>query len=84
MQDKKPRDHWRGRTAMVLATGVSISLIITAGTIGYITTQSDQDLSTGSAALLTTSLGAAVGAIATYLGGARRGDEDGDDKRGQG
>lgn len=68
---------------MVLATGVSIALIITAGTIGYTTTQSGQQVSTGSAALLTTALGAAVGAIATYLGGARRGDED-TDKREQG
>jgi putative Mn2+ efflux pump MntP len=56
----------RGLAAVILATGLALSLLALA--VG--TEVTDRQISMEEAALMSTVLGAVVGAIATYLGGA--------------
>lgn len=67
-------EQWRGWTAVILSTGVSIALVaitITAA-LTFTNPDTEEGLTQAGAALLTTTLGAAIGALATYLGGAHQ------------
>jgi hypothetical protein len=58
---------WAGAVVMVLALGVSLSMVV--GIIGAVVRQTP--VSEARAQLFTTLFGAAIGAIASYLGMAR-------------
>lgn len=62
------RHEWRGLAALVLATGVALAVVVIAVGAAWHTGPISQSEST----VLSTVLGAAVGAVATYLGGASR------------
>src|SRR5699024_6349415 len=64
----------RGRAGVILAAGVSVALITVAGT-AVAAVAGSGSLSESGAAMLSTSLGTAIGALATYLGGNRATDE---------
>jgi hypothetical protein len=68
-----PRDY-AGWCAVILAAGVSISLVVASvgGTIR------GHELTPDEITLLSTITGAAIGAVATYLGMSRRGREEHD------
>lgn len=59
---------WRGLTAVILSAGVSIALAVTL----IAAVVSSHMISTEESSLISGVLGAAVGAIATYLGGGYR------------
>lgn len=65
--------NWHGLVAMVLALGLATAVVILCiETILHLGPVSDSE-----AAVLSTVLGAAVGAVATFLGGAARGRNGG-------
>lgn len=64
----------RGRAGVILAVGVALSLVIVAGT-AVAAVYSRGTLTESGAAMLSTALGTAIGALATYLGGNRATDE---------
>lgn len=68
----------RGRAGVILSIGVSVALIIVAGT-AVAAVAGSGSLSESGAAMLSTALGTAIGALATYLGGNRATDELPDD-----
>lgn len=61
----------RGITGTILAVGVAGSLILISAA-AIVMTHNGRELSASTAALISTAIGAAVGAIATYLGGYSR------------
>ena len=70
---------YRGRAGVILAAGVAIALVVVAGSAAFAVAGSGSISDTG-AALLSTAIGTAIGALATYLGGNRATDElPGDD-----
>lgn len=66
--------HHRGLAGVILAAGVALALIIVAGTAAAAVTMRE-GLSDYAATMLSTALGTAIGALATYLGGNRATDE---------
>ena len=67
--------NWHGLVAIVLALGLATAVVLLClETILHRGPVSDTE-----AAVLSTVLGAAIGAIATYLGGAARGRNGGED-----
>jgi Co/Zn/Cd efflux system component len=66
----------RGLAAVILASGLALALLALA--VG--TEVTDRQISMEEAALMSTVLGAVVGAIATYLGGAVFHQDKEDDK----
>lgn len=69
-----PQKQHRGIAGVILAIGVALALIITTGT-AVAAVVSNGKLTESGAALLSTALGTAIGALATYLGGNRATDE---------
>lgn len=69
---------YRGRAGVILAAGVAIALVVVAGSAAVAVAGSGSISDTG-AALLSTAIGTAIGALATYLGGNRATDEIPDD-----
>ena len=59
---------YRGRAGVILAAGVALALVIVAGSAAVAVAGSGRISDTG-AALLSTAIGTAIGALATYLGG---------------
>jgi hypothetical protein len=57
--------HWHGLAAIILALGVTISLVL----LSVMELVRDGAVTPEEATLLATGFGAAIGAIATYLGG---------------
>lgn len=70
---------YRGRTAIVLALGVAISAVAISAAIA-ISSHAGSEMDAATAALLSTVLGAVVGALATYLGGSVKQSDSGDDE----
>lgn len=68
----------RGRAGVILAVGVALALVIVAGSAAFAVSGTGAISDTG-AALLSTAIGTAIGALATYLGGNRATDELPDD-----
>jgi len=68
------RWEWRGAVALVLAVGVSVAIVATL--VGAVL--SSHQLSAEETSLISGVVGAAVGAVATYLGGWSRPDPGGD------
>ena len=68
----------RGRAGVILAAGVAVALVVVAGSAAFAVAGSGSISDTG-AALLSTAIGTAIGALATYLGGNRATDELPDD-----
>lgn len=68
----------RGLAGVILAVGVALALVIVAGT-AVAAVYSRGTLTESGAAMLSTALGTAIGALATYLGGNRATDEAPDD-----
>lgn len=68
----------RGRAGVILAAGVALALVIVAGSAAFAVAGTGSISDTG-AALLSTAIGTAIGALATYLGGNRATDELPDD-----
>ena len=68
------------RVALVVALGLAVALVLLAGAAAWAEASKGRILSEAAASLLSTTLGAAVGAIATYLGtrpdGTRRSQPD--------
>lgn len=60
---------WPGLVVFILACGIAISLVTAMGAIAV---RSDHDVSAGQATLLSTIFGAAIGAVATYIGTTRQ------------
>ena len=58
----------RAWVAVILAVGVSACIVALAGAIAYAESAQGHVVSTEAATLLSTALGAVVGALATYLG----------------
>lgn len=68
-------DHiWRGRTANVLALGAAGSLGTLSLGLSYAAIAGN-DIPESAVTVLSTGIGALVGAVATYLGGSRRDDK---------
>lgn len=63
---------WHAIVAIIIALGVSISLILLAAS----EVEHVQHITEAEATVLATVLGAAIGAVATYLGGRDRGKDD--------
>lgn len=58
----------RGWVAVVLAVGVALSIVALSGAVAYAESAQGHVVSTEAATLLSTALGAVVGALATYMG----------------
>jgi hypothetical protein len=59
---------WHTLVALVLAAGVAIALVALAVAAAIAESSQHKTLSEAAATLLSTSLGASIGAVATYLG----------------
>lgn len=62
--------------ALILASGVAFAMVALAIAVGVSEARRDSLLSEAAANLLATALGAAIGALSTYLGVTRNGDRD--------
>lgn len=62
--------------AVILAAGAALSIFALALAAAWAESQKSLTLSTEASTLLSTSLGAAIGAVATYLGVARSSSAD--------
>jgi hypothetical protein len=69
---KFSRLNWAGAVALILATGVSLSMIMAMAA----TMMKDRPLGEFGATVLSTLFGATLGALATYLGQAARSNGD--------
>lgn len=67
---------WAGIVAVILAVGVSVSLVLLAAQ-AVVTGKIEEPVST----ILSSSLGAAIGAVGGYIGGVSRRNRDEDDTR---
>lgn len=68
---------WAGVVATILATGVSVSLVLLAAQ-AILAGDINEPVST----ILSSSLGAAIGAVGGYIGGVKNRPEDHDGPRG--
>lgn len=72
---RNPDEHiWRGRTANVLAVGAAGSLGTLSLGLAYAAI-SGHPVPESAVTVVSTGIGALVGAVATYLGGSRREDK---------